>query len=453
MKEERIGLNQKERERLRVLHEVEGKHLRQREAAERLGVSLRHVGRLLRRVRAEGDRGLVHRLRGRPSNRKIPSAVQQRILSEVRLRYADFGPTLASEHLARQGLRVSRETLRQWRIGAGLWKPRRQRLEAVHLWRERRAACGELVMMDSSEFRWLEERGPTLQLIALIDDATSRFWGRFVEHDSTEENLRTFGQWLRRYGRPVALYTDRGSVFAVNRLPPLAEQLAGEPVQSQFGRALRELDIRWIAARSPQAKGRIERLFGTLQDRLVKEMRLAGVSTIEQANRFLQEVFVPSWEQRFAVAPRQSRDAHRRLRPDHRLEQILSVRQPRSVANDYTVRWAGQRWGMARADVRPGLRGARVQVEKRLDGSAWVRFRDRYLSLHPCPAAAVVSAASPSGLRPPGLAAKTRAKPNTSPLPLTRGRGHFYFAENRTFLLCVDTRGRGDDTQNEQRCP
>jgi hypothetical protein len=262
----------------------------------------------------------------------------------------------------------------------------------------------------------LEERGPTLQLIALLDDATNRFWGRFVEHDSTEQNLRTLQEWLRRSGRPVALDTDKGSVFAVNPLPRLDEQLAGEPAQSQFGQALRELDIRWIAARSPQAKGRIERLLGTLQDRLVKQMRLAGVSRIEQANRFLQEVFVPSWEQRFTVVPRQSRDAHRRLRREHRLEQILSVREPRSVAHDYTVRYEGQRRAIPRAEVRPGLRGARVQVERRLDGSLWVRFRDGYLSLHPCPAATVL-AASPSGLRPPGLAAKTKRKTKYVPPP------------------------------------
>ena len=409
-------MSQRERDRVKVLHEVERKHLRQREAAERLGLSARHVRRLLRRVKREGDRGLIHRLRGRPSNRKMARAVERRILAEVQRRYRDFGPTLASEHLARQGLRVSRETLRQWLIQAGLWKPRRQRVEAVHVWRERRAACGELVMLDSSEFRWLEERGPTLQLIALIDDASSRFWGRLVEHDSTEENLRTLEQWLRRYGRPEALYTDRGSVFAVNRLPSGDEQLAGEPAQSQFGRALRELGIEWIAAHSPQAKGRIERLFGTLQDRLVKELRLAGVSTIEQANRFLQEVFVPFWEQRFTVVPRQSQDAHRSL-GRYRLEQILSVREARSVANDYTVRWAGQRWAIPRAEVRPGLRGARVQVERRLDGSVWVRFRDGYLSLQLCPAAAAVLAASPSGLRPPGLAAKTKRKTKYVPPP------------------------------------
>ena len=428
MKEERIGLSQRERDRLWVLHEVERRHLRQREAAERLRLSVRQVRRLLRRVKRHGDRGLIHRLRGRPSNRKTPAAVRQRILAEVRARYRDFGPTLASEQLARQGLRVSRETLRQWLIEAGVWKPRRQRVEAVHVWRERRGSFGELVMMDSSEHRWLEERGGKLQLIAMIDDATSRFWGRFVEHDSTEENLRTLEAWLRRHGRPEALYTDKDSVYVVNQAPRLEEQLAGEAARSQFGRALQELGIEWIAAHSPQAKGRIERLFGTLQDRLVKEMRLAGVKTIEQANRFLQEQFVPAWEQRFTVAPRHSRDAHRRLGREHRLEQILSVRQARSVANDYTVRWDGQRWGIARAEVRPGLRGARVFVERRLDGSVWVRFRNQYLSLTRCPAAMPVLAASPSGLRPAGLAAKTKRKTKYVPPP-----SHPW---KRTLLLC-----------------
>ena len=435
MKEERIELSQTERDRLKVLHEVERKHLRQREAAERLRLSVRQVRRLLGRVKGEGDRGLIHRLRGRPSNRRIPVSRQRRILVEVQRRYRDFGPTLASEHLARQGLGVSRETLRQWLIEAGLWKPRRQRVEAVHVWRERRAAFGELVMMDSSEYRWLEERGPKLQLIALIDDATSRFQGRFVEHDSTAENLRTLEGWLRRCGRPVALYTDQNSLFYTTRHTALGEQLEGQPARTQFGRALEELGIQWIAAHSPQAKGRIERLFGTLQDRLVKEMRLAGVSTIEQANRFLQDVFVPFWEQHFTVAPRRNQDAHRSL-GRYRLEQVLSVRESvresRSVANDYTVRWQGHRWAIPRAEVRPGLRGARVAVERRLDGSSWVRFRDRYLSLHPCPTAAPGLTASPSGLRPPGLAAKT--KPKTKYIPPSTHPG------KRTLLL-----GRKED--------
>ena len=335
MREERIELSQREQDRLKVLHQVEQGYLTQVEAGRRVQVSVRHLRRLLRRVRAEGDRGVVHRLRGQPSNRKIPAALQGRILAQVRRRYADFGPTLASEHLARDGWQVSRETLRQWMTAAGLWRSRRQRRPAVHVWRERRAAFGELVMMDSSPYRWLERRGPPVQLIALIDDATSRVWGRFAAQDSTEENLRTLAGWLRRWGRPRALYTDKSSLFRTTRSARLDEQLGGQPARTQIGRALQELGIEWIPAHSPQAKGRIERLFGTLQDRLVKEMRLAGVHTVEQANRFLAAVFLPFWEQRFTVAPRQPHDAHRPLGPLPRLlSQPAALPEPAARARN-----------------------------------------------------------------------------------------------------------------------
>jgi hypothetical protein len=201
MAEERISMSQSERERLKVLHQIEQGHWTQVEGARRLQLSSRQVRRLQRRIAAEGDRGVIHRLRGRRSNRKIPEKVQQRVLAAVRRRYADFGPTLAAEHLAASGVEISRETLRRWMSAAGLWRSRRRTVRAVHVWRQRRAAFGELVMMDSSPFRWLEDRGPGLQLIALIDDATGRVWARLAEHDSTEENLRTLGGWLQRHGR------------------------------------------------------------------------------------------------------------------------------------------------------------------------------------------------------------------------------------------------------------
>ncbi len=417
MGEERIELSARERERLKVLDEIQQGHLSQVEASGRLRLSTRQVRRLERRVEAEGDGGVVHRLRGRPSNRKISPSRRERVLGEVRARYADFGPTLAAEKLAAQKMTVSRETLRKWMIEAGVWRARRKRLERVHVWRQRRASWGELVMMDSSPFRWLEERGPQLQLIALIDDATSRIWGRFAEHDTTLENLRTLEGWLRRYGRPLALYTDKNSMFFTTRPVQWAEQLEGQRrARTQFARALGELGIEAIAAHSPQAKGRIENLFGTLQDRLVKEMRLAQVSRIEEANRFLAEVFIPFWEGRFAVEPRCSRDAHRRLEREPRLEEILSVREPRQVAPDYTVRWRGELLAIPRAEVRAGLRGARIEVEQRLDGTRWARFRGAYLSLRPCPGASGLST-SPSGLRPPGLVDKPRAKSKYIPPP------------------------------------
>lgn len=241
-------------------------------------------------------------------------------------------------------------------------------------------------------------------MVAVIDDATSRFYARFTEHDSTEENLRTFGVWLRRYGRPLAHYTDQNSIFRTSASTSLREQLRGEKARSQFGRALGELGIEWIAAHSPQAKGRIERLFETLQNRFVMEMRLTGIDSIAAANHFLEVHFLPQWEERFSVAPRNPRNAHRRLNRDQCLEEILSVRVGRRVADDHTVSWDGNRWGVPREEVCAALRGAQVEIERRLDGSHWLRFRSRYLRLRHCPAAAP-RAVRPSGLRPPGLTA------------------------------------------------
>src|SRR6266702_4951748 len=396
METERIALSQRERDRLKVLHDVKQKHLTQVEAGRRLKITDRHIRRLLLCLHERGDGALIHGLRGRPSNRNLAAPFEQKILGRVRPRYADFGPTLAAEHLAQEGLSVSRETLRKWMTKAALWRPRSQRVKTVHVWRERRASFGELVMQDSSPFRWLEERGPACQLIALIDDATSRMWARFTEHDTTEENLRTFQGWLRRYGRPLSHYTDKNSIFRTARPAALREQLRGEGARSQFGRALHELGIAWIAAHSPQAKGRIERLFETLQDRLVKELRLAGIDGIEAANHFLEVRFLPQWEERFTVAPRNPRNAHRRLGREHRLEEILSVRVARKVADDHTVSWDGNRWSVPREEVCAGLRGAEVEIERRLDGSHWLRFRGRYLRLRHCPAPLRASA-SPSG--------------------------------------------------------
>jgi hypothetical protein len=410
METERIALSQRERDRLRVLQDIQQGHLTQVAAARRIKITDRQVRRLLLRLREQGDRAVIHGLRGRPSNRKFAASFEQKILARVRQRYADFGPTLAAEHLAKEGLPVSRETLRKWMTKAAFWRPRAQRVKKIHVWRERRASFGELVMQDSSPFRWLEERGPACQLIALIDDATSRVWARFTKHDTTEENLRTFGGWLRRYGRPLAHYTDKNSIFRTAGPAAVAAQLRGEEgARSQFGRALRELGIEWIAAQSPQAKGRIERLFETLQDRLVKEMRLVGIATLEAANHFLETRFLPEWEQRFTVAPRHPRNAHRRLGREHRLEEILSVRVARKVAEDHTVSWDGNRWGVPREEVCAGLRGAQVEMERRLDGSHWLRFRGRYLRLRHCPEPASL-AVSPSGLRPPVLTARQQSR-------------------------------------------
>src|SRR5260221_12515685 len=416
METERIALSQRERDRLRVLHEVKQKQITQIEAASRLKVSDRHIRRLLFRLGEQGDRAVIHGLRGRPSNRRLTARFEQKIVERVRQRYADFGPTLAAEHLAQEGLSVSRETLRKWMAKASLWRTRSQRVKTIHVWRERRASFGEMVMQDSSPFRWLEERGPACQLIAVIDDATSRLWGRFTEHDTTEENLRTFGGWLERYGRPLAHYTDKNSIFRMAGPGAPPEKLRGVKARSQFGPTLTEREIEGIAAHRTQAKGRIERLFETLQDRLVKEMRLTGIDSIEAANHFLEMRFLPEWEQRFSVAPRNPRNAHRRLYREQRLEEILSVRVVRKVADDHTVSWDGNRWGVPREEVCAGLRGAQVEMERRLDGSYWLRFLGRYLRLRHCPEPAS-RAVSPSGLRPPVLTAKQQSRVDKSAPP------------------------------------
>ena len=436
METERIALSQEERDRLHLLRELERGELRQVAAAQRMKLTDRQVRRLLQRLREQGDRAVIHRLRGRPSNRKFAVSFQRKVLARVGQRYADFGPTLAAEHLAQEGLALSRETLRNWMTQAAFWRPRRQRVKKIHVWRERRASFGELVMQDSSPFRWLEDRGPACQLIAVIDDATSRIHAQFVEHDTTEENLRTLGGWLRRYGRPLAHYTDKNSIFRSNRPAAISEQLRGERAHSQFGRALQELGIEWIAAQSPQAKGRIERLFATLQDRLVKEMRLAGIASIEAANHFLETRFLPKWEQRFTVAPRNPRNAHRQLGRAQRLDEVLSVRAVRKVAQDHTVSWEGNLWGVPREQVCAGLRGAAVEIERRLDGSHWLRYRGRYLHLRPCPQPLRPSA-SPSGLRPPGLAGQTpRPKNKIKPKYHVPAEHPWRKPWKRTFLSC-----------------
>jgi hypothetical protein len=436
METERIALSQRERDRLHVLHDLQQGRLKQVAAAQRMKLTARQVRRLLLRLREEGDRAMIHGLRGRPSNRKFDVSFERKVLARVGQRYADFGPTLAAEHLAKEGLPLSRETLRKWMSKAAFWRPRCQRVKKIHVWRERRASFGELVMQDSSPFRWLEDRGPACQLIAVIDDATSRIHARFVEHDTTEENLRTFGGWVRRYGRPLAHYTDKNSIFRSNRPAAITEQLQGEGARSQFGRALKELGIEWIAAQSPQAKGRIERLFATLQDRLVKEMRLAGIASLQAANHFLETRFLPEWEQRFTVAPRNPRNAHRRLGREQHLEEILSVRAARKVAQDHTVSWEGNLWGVTREEVCAGLRGAAVEIERRLDGSHWLRCRGRYLHLRPCPEP-VRQSTSPYGLRPPGLVERTpRPKNKIKPKYHVPADHPWRRPWKRTFLSC-----------------
>jgi transposase len=384
-KQETLAMSAKERDRLKVLHEVKRGHLTQRGAAQQLGVTDRWVRKLLVRVKEEGDGGIVHRLRGRESNRRLPESLRARVLKLVKAKYRDFGPTLACEYLAKDdAVEMSKETLRQLLIAAGLRRRKRRQVEEVHVWRPRRSCRGELVQWDTSVHDWLEGRGPRLYLVAMIDDASSQTYGRFVGADSTEENLRVLWGYLERWGRPVEFYTDKSSLFTVNRPRVEAADEAVKEEWTQIGRALRELGIGWIAAHSPQAKGRVERFFGTAQDRLVKGLRLAQADSLEAAQTYLEQEYLPQWNQRFTWVPEGSTDAHRPLRAEHQLAAILSHVEDRFVASDYTIRYQGKIYQIARGDIRPGLRGAQVRVEQRLDGSLAVKFRQYGLSVVEC---------------------------------------------------------------------
>lgn len=383
-------MTQADRDRLVTLRKAKKKLITQREAAAELGLSVRHVKRLLYGLKKHGDKGVVHGLRGVPSKRKIAEKIQQkamRILSGEE--YRGFGPTLASEYLASQHeIAVSRETVRKWMTEAGLWKAGKQKVERIHEWRPRRSRFGELVQWDSSDHDWLEGRGEDLYLIGMIDDATSRAMGRFVRSDSTAENMGTLELWLLCYGRMLGCYTDKAGLFQTAQKSKREEQREGkdrEPMPpTQIGRALGELNITRTPAHSPQAKGRIERFFETAQDRLVKGMRLAAVKTEEQANSYLEKQYLPWWNKTRTVAPRNEDDAHRPLEKHQDLAAILSHVESRQVKNDYTIQFDGKIYGIERADISTGLRHAVVRVEQRRDGTVAIRFRDKYLRYQLC---------------------------------------------------------------------
>jgi Helix-turn-helix domain len=372
---DRIAMSQRERDRSRVLHSVLEGQRTQVEAARLLRLTPRHVRRLLRRLQQGGDAGLVHGLRGQPSNRRKNAKLRRRVVQVYRKDYHDFGPTFAAEKLAERGLDVSPDTLRRWLLAEDLWQPKRRR-DPHRSRRPRRACFGELVQMDTSIHDWTEGRGEKMVLLHMIDDATSRLLARFYDADTVLNHMDLLLGWLRAYGRPLSLYTDRHSIFEAHHK---GRSLAD--AETQFGRALRELNMELIRAHSPQAKGRVERSFGTAQDRLVKEMRLANVKTIAQANALLDGGLLAKHNRMFSVPPRETRDAHRELGTPFNAAAILSLQEQRTVANDYTVRFENRTYQVDKPSY-PGLRQGRVVLELRLDGTMAIRFGDKYLKYH-----------------------------------------------------------------------
>lgn len=364
-----ITMSAKERRRLEVLARVRDGNLILMKAAEWMVLSYRQAKRVWRRYRQEGDRGLIHRSRGQASGRSKGESFRQAVLDLYDQRYKGFGPTLASEHLADDGYPLDHDTLRRWLIRAGRWERQRGRVRHRQR-RERKAQAGELVQMDGSEHDWFEGRDPRAVLMVMIDDATNRTYARFFEAETTVAAMETFERYARRHGLPRALYVDLDSIYRVpHGKPSVAEQLAGQirPL-TQFERAMRTLGVRIVPAYSPQAKGRVERRNGVFQDRLVKELRLAGIHTLSAANAYLERKFLLKLNRCFTVPAANPHDAHQPIPPGINLTEVLSLEESRTVARDWTVSWHNRCLQILKDNPSLPLPGRGIVVRQLRDG-------------------------------------------------------------------------------------
>jgi transposase len=371
--EDIIMLRQKELRRLHVIHKVLQGELRYSTAGELTSLSERQVRRIVRRVQQEGDEGIRHKSRGRQSNRKIPQKHKERIIGLYRQKYQGFGPTLTAEKLFElEGIPVSKETVRTFLIESGDWQKGRKRRKHRQ-WRQRKEHRGEMLQMDGSHHDWFEGRGPWCVLMAYIDDATGRVYGRFYEYEGTIPAMDSFKRYIRQYGLPMQLYLDKHTTYKSTAKPTIEEELQGLTPVSQFERAMKELAVDVIHAHSPQAKGRIERLFGTLQDRLVKEMRLRGVRSIEEANQFLQE-YLPVYNRKFSVNAVSKKDMHRPVPKGIDLDKILCIRTGRTVKNDNTIAHERKLY-----QIEEPTLNKKVTVQERIDGKMLIVCQDKVL--------------------------------------------------------------------------
>lgn len=371
--EDILTMSQKELKRLHVIRKAIEKRIKQHEAAALLEVSPRQIRRLVKRVRDESDKGIIHRSRGKRSHHAISEALQQKALGLCKSIYAGFNPTLASEKLFEKNkIALSRETLRQWFIAEGvLYETRKARPHRK--WRERKTHCGQMLQMDGSHHDWFEGRSDRCVLMGYIDDATSRVYARFYDHEGTFPAMDSFKRYVIKYGIPASIYLDRHAAYQSKGQATIEDELAGRAPMTQFARALEELGVRLIFARSAPAKGRIERLFKTLQDRLTKEMRLEKIKSIAEANDFLER-YLPAFNKHFGVVPAQGSDVHRSILVKQDLDAILSVKTPRALRNDFTVLHNGVLY-----QIEDTLRADKVMVEERLNGALFITHKARRL--------------------------------------------------------------------------
>jgi transposase len=370
-------MSKKELRRLPVIHRVMENRLSQVKAAEMLDLSDRQIRRIVGRIRAGGDQAIVHGGRGKGSPFKMEDDKEKQIMRAVEKKYYDFGPKFASEKLLEsEKIKVSKEKLRQLMIAHGIDYPGRKKKAAIHHWRERKHHRGEMVQMDGSDHNWLEGRGPRLILMGYIDDASSEVFARFYEYEGTFSAMDSFRRYIAGRGLPLCLYVDRHSTYRTTRQPNLDEDLKGEFARTQFARALNELGVKIIFANSPQAKGRIERAFETLQDRLVKELRLAGISTLKEANAFL-EGYILKHNASFAVKPLRRTDLHRPVLKSFKLDEIFCLKEYRTIGNGYTFQWRSRLFLVKDPSIT--MRKQRVCVMEDFKGNISLKLKNKYL--------------------------------------------------------------------------
>ncbi len=373
---ELISMSRKEIDQVKIFAQLEGQTITQARAAEILSLSDRQIRRKLVRYRRYGAQSLIHGARGKPGNRQLNPLVKERAVALVGELYPDFKPTFAAEKLFEiHGLKIGHETLRLALITAGLWTPNQRKVNP-HVWRERKACFGEMVQLDGSLHAWFEARGQKCTLIAFIDDATSHIlWLEFCDGETTFNLMQATYSYLKGFGRPQSFYADRGGVFKVNIHNENEDKL------TQYERALQELDITFIHARSPQAKGRVERLFGTLQDRLVKELRLADINTIEEANRFTQNVYLPKHNAKFAVQAKALEDRHNAL-DGYNLDAILVTKEDRTVNQDYTIQYLTRWFQLEPKQTTLVFPKNKILVSEHFDGRITLSLRAAQLTFH-----------------------------------------------------------------------
>jgi len=370
-------MSMKERERLRMCARIKEGELNLREGSNQLCFSYRQMVRVYDRFVEEGDIGLVHRSRGRVSNRA--KGFREEVIGLYKEKYMGFGPTLASEKFEKDGYEVDHDTVRLWLIQAGLWK--RQRKRGPHRqWRERRKRFGELIQMDGSFHCWFDGDPKRYCLMVMVDDATGVTLSRFSNEETTDSAMRLMWDWIKKYGIPKALYTDRKNVYVTDRPATNEEQLSGEEPVTVFGKSCQKLGIGIIRAYSPQAKGRVERKNGVYQDRLVKELKLENIHDIDAANRFLRKGFEADLNRKFSVLPVEEEDAHRPVSKELHLKDVFCVEEDRRVNNDWTIQYQSRLFQIWKENkVRP-LAGQKVVVREDLEGRLTLHYKGEKIS-------------------------------------------------------------------------